>query len=271
MPIYMYQWPPPRIKGAYCLHKLPQASGEGNPAVYCWARKHLIKIIEAATYRAHRELGPSPCPLVVYDSSTAQGTTPPGRHPSGAHNATGSVSGNVDLGYYLREWMGSVCPGRSVNNALVAPPANLDVEREEVFFFVLGEIDRAIGGSNLIRMCCVDPQIEPIVDGALSTSGRERSAVLEGIRICFSDSNPANGWAKFHDSHHHLRLQGLDNDDEIADYIEQVWIAPLLVEKPQAQLVVPKQDQPEVGCHDESESEPEETSGEDVVAGKLKS
>jgi len=247
----LYQFPESRLPGAYYLGKLPQANRQPNPPQFRNARIHVIRAIEYACYAVFRRLGKSDCPLVVYDCADANGRTPAGRHPAGAHDAaTANVSGNCDLGYFLRQWRGSEIPGPSANNHLTGPPDNLDLEREAWWHYYLGKLDATFGGSPLIRLSAVDPMAEKPIDGAIATLQQDQAAMREAVRICYSNRDPRAGWAGFHHNHRHIRFGALNNDEEIGKYIEERFIAPLLLETPKPDIPPIDPNVPEAPGHD---------------------
>lgn len=209
------QFPASRIAGAYRLTSNRQ---------WHYAERFAIAAVEYCCYSVFRKLGPQVWPLLVMDCSTSTGGTPPNRHPPGSHNN----GVNLDLGYYgLVDLRPSLVPGPHNTRRMTGPPdpRKFAAAAEVEWFLAMGRLEVDVGGV-LVRLCATDPFIERHLDPKIQLADAAPSVKEEALRICFSSGT--GGWQDFHHTHRHVRFNRMQNGNELADYIERVWIQPLL-------------------------------------------
>ncbi len=243
----LQQFPEPRVPGAYAL--------SDKHRQFHFAERFAIKLVEYCCYAVVRDVGAQVYPMRILDCATSDGRTPPNRHPRGSHD-----NGiNLDLGYYALADLkphGRV-PGPHANNRMTGPPdPQLFASKAEVrWFLAMARIELARPG-RMVAKCATDPFIRRDLDPRIGAADEAASLKAEAERICFSADS--GGWEKFHHHHRHLRLERLSNGDEMAEYIEDAFIKPLLVAVPavaldKAQDLVDAADEP---CCSEDGSDP---------------
>jgi hypothetical protein len=220
----LQQFPAPRVAGAYALSTNRQ---------YHFAERFAIKLVEYCCYAVVKHVGAQVYPMRILDCATSEGRTPPNRHPPRSHD-----NGiNLDLGYYgLADLKpnGRV-PGPHRNNRMTGPPdPRLFAPNAEVHWFLaMARVELARPGK-MVRLCATDPYIQRDLDPRIRATDEAATLKAEAERICFSSNS--GGWEKFHHHHRHLRLEKLTDGDEMAEYIEEAFIKPLLVPAPTVQL-----------------------------------
>lgn len=212
----LQQFPLSRVSGAYALSAYRQ---------FHYAERFAIKLVEYCCYSVARHVGVQVYPMRILDCATSDARTPPNRHPRGSHNN----GVNLDLGYYGLEDLkphGRV-PGPYRGNRMIGPPdPRLFASRAEVHWFLaMARVELAHGGT-MVKLCATDPFIERDLDPRIRAATADRDVIAEAERICFSSQG--GGWQIFHHHHRHLRLNRIANGDEIADWIEETMIQPLL-------------------------------------------
>jgi hypothetical protein len=104
-------------------------------------------------------------------------------------------------------------------------PRKFAAAAEVEWFLAMGRLEVDVGGV-LVRLCATDPFIERHLDPKIQLADAAPSVKEEALRICFSSGT--GGWQDFHHTHRHVRFNRMQNGNELADYIERVWIQPLL-------------------------------------------
>lgn len=196
-----------------------------------WAQPHAVALVQVAARAVAKDLGTGPHPMAIMDLSAENGDTPvdgrvpKGRHPGGSHD--GGL--NLDLGYYLTSLKGKVYTPdyaaatehferrpdgtwKDVPQCL-GPADRLDVPRQARFFLELFRIDRASFGGDLLEEIGVDFQVrQPVLAQvrAWAQTGQfgADAGLVEAMERVFT-SDEAEGWARTHHHHCHLRLRDL--------------------------------------------------------------
>lgn len=197
-----------------------------------WAQPHAVALVRVAARAVARDLGPGPNPLLIMDASSENGDTPVqfdpaphGRHPGGSHD--GGL--NLDLGYYLTSLKGKVYspdfaaatehfetrPDGSLKDVpqCLGPADRLDVPRTARFFVELFRIHREAFHCDLLEEIGVDIQVrQPVIAqvrqwAAAGKYGASRTMADDMEMILTSDE--AEGWARTHHHHLHLRIRDL--------------------------------------------------------------
>lgn len=143
------------------------------------------------------------------------------------------------------------------------PNPRLFAARAEVHWFMaMARIERAKPG-RMVKLCATDPYIERDLHPRIRATDEAAALKSEAERICFSAAS--GGWEKFHHHHHHLRLERLANGDEMAAYIEEAHIRPLLAGVPALQLLGPEGESAEADtpCCDEELPDPYADDGDE--------
>ncbi len=197
-----------------------------------WAQPHAVDLVRIAARAVVRDLGPGPHPLLIMDASSENGDTPVqldpaplGRHPGGSHD--GGL--NLDLGYYLTSLKGKVYtpdfaaatehfearPDGSLKDVpqCLGPADRLDVPRTARFFAELFRIHREAFRCDLLEEIGVDFQVrQPVIaqvrQWAASGKYGASQAMVDDMEIILT-SDEANGWARTHHHHLHLRIRDL--------------------------------------------------------------
>lgn len=196
-----------------------------------WAQPHAVALIQVAARAVARDLGEGPHPMAIMDLSAengdtpVEGTVPKGRHPGGSHD--GGL--NMDLGYYLTSLKGKLYTPdfaaatdhfeRKADGSwkdvpqCLGPADRLDVARQARFFLELFRIDRDAFGSDLLEEIGVDFQVRQPVIAQVHTwasTGRfgaslDLAEAMERVMTC----DEAEGWARTHHHHCHVRVRDL--------------------------------------------------------------
>lgn len=206
------QFPLPREANAYLL---------GPRREYQYGLPPYMRALELSTYRVKKQLGASQWPPVICDWSNAQGKTPSGRHPKGAHNS----GTNVDSGYYLDNPKNGLYVCNDVRDDHANEwPKYLDAPRTALLFASLAEFD--LQCYEKIRKFCVwliavDGRIvEPIhqaIDKLVKDCIITKQVGDHTKRLVYGElRDEGTGWFQFHHNHFHLRFHPLPNRVEEA-------------------------------------------------------
>jgi len=197
-----------------------------------WAQPHAVDLVRVAARAVARDLGPGPHPLLIMDASSENGDTPVqfdpaplGRHPGGSHD--GGL--NLDLGYYLTSLHGKVYtpdfaaatehfearPDGSLKDVpqCLGPADRLDVPRTARFFVEIFRLHREAFRCDLLEEIGVDFQVrQPVIaqvrQWAATGKFAANQALVDDMEMVLT-SDEANGWAKTHHHHLHLRIRDL--------------------------------------------------------------
>ncbi len=197
-----------------------------------WAQPHAVDLVRVAARAVARDLGPGPHPLLIMDASSENGDTPvqfdpapQGRHPGGSHD--GGL--NLDLGYYLTSLLGKVYtpdfaaatehfearPDGSLKDVpqCLGPANRLDVPRTARFFVEIFRLHREAFRCDLLEEIGVDFQVrQPVIAqvGQWAASGKygASQAMVDDMELILT-SDEAEGWARTHHHHFHLRIRDL--------------------------------------------------------------
>ena len=226
-------FPQPIAPGAgYGILAQDMQGGADGDIRHRWAQPHAVDLVRVAARAVARDLGSGPHPLLIMDASSENGDTPVqfdpaphGRHPGGSHD--GGL--NLDLGYYLTSLQGKVYtpdfaaatehferqPDGNLKDVpqCLGPADRLDVPRTARFFLELFRIHREAFRCDLLEEIGVDFQVrQPVLAqvrqwAAAGRYGASRALVEDMERVLTSDE--AEGWARTHHHHLHLRLRDL--------------------------------------------------------------
>lgn len=215
----------------YCMLERDMEGGADGDIRHRWAQPHAVALVQLCARAVARDLGAGPHPMVIMDASSENGdtpvelgATPRGRHPGGSHD--GGL--NLDLGYYLTSLKGQVhtpdfaaCTNhyrlqdgqpRDTYQCLESAD-RLDVPRTARFFVELFALNRDLFGGDLLEQIGVDFQVRKAVLeqariwGQGGRHGVDATLLEDMNRVLTSDE--ADGWARTHHHHLHLRLRDI--------------------------------------------------------------
>lgn len=218
-------------EAGYLVLPRDMEGGADGELRFRWAQPHAVALVQVAARAVAQDLGSGPHPMAIMDLSAENGDTPTdgrvprGRHPGGSHD--GGL--NLDLGYYLTSLKGKVYTPdfaaatehferrpdgtwKDVPQCL-GPADRLDFPRQARFFLELFRIDRASFGGDLLEEIGVDFQVrQPVLAqvqawAATGQYGADAELLEAMARVLTSDE--AEGWARTHHHHCHLRLRDL--------------------------------------------------------------
>ncbi len=220
---------PASPEAGYLMLERDMEGGADGDIRHRWAQPHAVALVQCCARAVARDLGPGPHPMVIMDASSENGdtpvelgSTPRGRHPGGSHD--GGL--NLDLGYYLTSLKGQVhtpdfaaCTNhyrlqdgklRDTYQCLESAD-RLDVPRTTRFFVELAAFNRDLFNGDLLEQVGVDFQVRKAVLAQAQAWARERrygvDTVLVGDLERILTSDEADGWARTHHHHLHLRLR----------------------------------------------------------------
>lgn len=192
-------FPRPALVGAYGMSALDE---------FHYAAPYAGAAVRYAAYRVLEQYGPTANPMEICDISTAEGRTPPGRHPGAAHD--GGV--NFDITYYMTRDVASriVCP-QNADDHCTGPAVDLDTRRQAAFFAVLSELDLTFH-RRLIDKMAVDGKVRqavlPALDRLAATGEFPSGVVNHAKELVYGETyDQRTGWFRYHHNHTHVRFR----------------------------------------------------------------